>query len=66
MKRKRLLPKPIAPEGGIYIRDPDTVGEVFVSWEELQQACSECIKAPDYVTGKDYYKNDPTYNARKK
>lgn len=66
MRRKRLPPKPQPPENGIFIHDPEAGGEVFVSFNELKEACISCLQAPDELTGKPYYKSDPTYNVRKK
>ncbi len=65
MKRRRLEPKPIL--NGIYLRDPDTKEEVFVPWNELQDACTMALDpGADEFTGKCHYTLDPTYNLRRK
>lgn len=61
MKRHRY-PKPEPPKDGMFLMDPDTGKEAFITWEELNQACREIMGAPEYETGKPNYKNDPTYN----
>lgn len=66
MIRRKPVPKPEAPANGIYFKDPDFGGEVFVSFDELHTACSEIMVAPSYETGKDNWRDDPTYNLRRK
>lgn len=55
---------------GIYIVDPRTRTEVFVSFDDLHEACKEIMTLPDsYIaneTGKIHYSEDPTYNLRRK
>lgn len=50
----------------MYLLDPTTGQEVFMSWEELNQTCKELIDAPEWMTGKPYFKRDETYNLRRR
>jgi hypothetical protein len=66
MRRKRLPPAPQGDPNGTWLPDQQFGGEVFVTFEELNSMCSEMLTLPDNLTGKDHWRNDPTYNMRRK
>lgn len=68
--RRRLPPKPPHNPDGMYILDPETGSEVFLTWAELESACKAMMDPSNAFVmaqefGKIDYRLDPTYNLRK-
>lgn len=61
-RKLRLKPSPQMDENGCYLPDHQGKTEVFVTWEELQTMCRECVVDGPMPT----YKDDDTYNMKRR
>jgi hypothetical protein len=70
-RRRRGLPPPAPMPDGLYLLDPQTNTEHFISWEDLSYLCKDMVNPSnaDVVErelGKLHWRNDPTYNLRRR
>lgn len=67
-RRKPLPPIPKGDPKGMFVNTPE--GEIFVTFEELQQVCSDVMHpmnafAVRQELGKMDWRDDPTYHMKK-
>ncbi len=66
-RRRKLPPAPPENPDGTWLPDHERKMEVFITWEDLHYICRDMMDPRNAgFLGKMDWRNDPTYNMRRK